>query len=234
MTRTSLLIPASALQVAKSRVALPAPMRRDLAQSLLTHTLTESLSARRVGMVLVITADPVLAEVATALGASVEIERPPYGLNRAVLTGRRRLAKDEPRCDIAVLVSDLPLLDRDELDAAVGEFHAGWRPLVVADRSGRGTTFLMHSRGCMPPTRFGPGSSLAHAQLGYRRARGEVPGLRHDLDTLDDLRTVVAPRPLGNPSSRLAALPFVQLLASRTTLRDPQLAILANACSLTA
>jgi len=192
MSTTSLLIPASALEVAKSRVKLPVPLRRDMAQALLTHTLTESLSARRVGLVLVITADPVLAEVAKALGAQVEIERPPYGLNRAVLTGRRLLADVMPRCDISVLVSDLPLLDRVELDEAVGQFHAGSGPLSVVDKDGRGTTFLMHARGSMPPTRFGPGSAHAHAQLGYRLTRGPFPGLRHDLDTLDDLRTAVS------------------------------------------
>jgi len=199
MTTASVLIPANALRVAKSRVALPASMRRELAQALLTHTLIESLSAQRVGLVLVITADPVLADVAKRLGARVEIEGPPYGLNRAVLTGRRRLASEEPRRDICVLVSDLPLLDREELDEAVDQFYAGSGPLSVVDGSGRGTTFLMHSRGWMPPTRFGPASAIAHAQLGYRLARGEFPGLRHDLDTLDDLRTAVSsPRLLRN------------------------------------
>jgi len=200
VSTASVLIPASALEVAKSRVTLPPTVRRDLAQALLSHTVTEALSARRVGLVLVITADPIMAEVAKGLGARVEIERPPYGLNRAVLTGRRRLADAQPRCHISVLVSDLPLLDREELDEVVGEFHADCDPLSVADRAGRGTTFLMHSRDSMPPTRFGPDSARAHAQLGYQPARGGLPGLRHDLDTMDDLRTALSAAPTSHGS----------------------------------
>jgi 2-phospho-L-lactate guanylyltransferase len=60
-------------------------------------------------------------------------------------------------------------------------------PAFVADMVHTGTTLYTAPLASFLP-RFGPGSRLAHLGSGARELEGAAPGLRCDVDDLDDLR----------------------------------------------
>ncbi|MEV8505513.1 2-phospho-L-lactate guanylyltransferase [Actinoplanes sp. NPDC051475] len=183
------VVPVKRLSAAKSRLrgAVPDAWHEDLALAMVRDTIAAVGACEQVGEVLVVTDDSSAAAAVAALGARVVPDTPTAGLNEAmrfgadvaVGAGRRR----------AVLAGDLPALRPYELGAAL--LSAGSGRSFVADAAGTGTVLLTAGPGTALDPRFGVGSARAHAASGAEPLTGDWPGLRQDVDTAADLRTVL-------------------------------------------
>lgn len=199
----TVVLPLKGGPAAKSRLRGPA----GLATAVALDTLAAALAARRAGDVLVVTGDPALAATAGALGARVVDESVPgAGLPAAVRDGVRAAAPDAP---CAVLLGDLPALTPADLDAALdavaGLLRAGAGAVVVPDADGTGSVLLAAGRPAGLSPAFGPGSAARHEAAGAVRLEADLPRLRRDVDTPDDLAAALA---LGvGPRTRAAARP---------------------------
>ncbi|MCO8271986.1 2-phospho-L-lactate guanylyltransferase [Actinoplanes sp. TRM 88003] len=183
------VMPVKRLGAAKSRLrgAVPAARHGDLALAMVRDTATAVLATPAVAELLVVTDDPVTAEAVAALGARVVPDRPAAGLNEAMRYGADQIAG--PATHRAVLAGDLPALRPHQLDAALAAARPG--RAFVADAAGSGTVLLAVAPGEPLDPRFGLGSAAAHAASGARPLEGDWPGLRQDVDTPADLRTVL-------------------------------------------
>ena len=182
------VIPVKPLDGAKSRLrgAVPDGEHADLALALVRDTVAAVLACPAVRDVLVVTDDPDAARAAAALGARVVPDRPGAGLNAALRFGADAVTGlTRPR---AALAADLPALRPDDLAAALA---LAWRRSFVADAGGSGTVLLAAPAGVPLDPRFGPGSAAAHAASGAQPLTGDWLGLRRDVDTPADLRTVM-------------------------------------------
>ena len=184
------VIPVKSLSAAKSRLrgAVADARHEELALAMVRDTVAAVRACAAVGDVLVVTDDPAAAAAVTALGARAVPDRPAAGLNAAMRFGADVVAGLAHRR--AVLTGDLPALRPAELGAALAE--AGTGRSFVADAAGTGTVLLTAEAGTALDPRFGIGSAGAHTASLARPLDGAWPGLRQDVDTADDLRTVLA------------------------------------------
>lgn len=185
------VVPAKPLRSAKSRLAtLGDEVRRDLVAAFLHDTLTAVLDARSVGPVVVVTDDVVLAGSAAALGA-VSIPDGHTDLNASLVQGAAELLRRTPGVGVLASCADLPALTGADLDAWLAV--AGATPTAfVADAAGVGTTMLRAVTVAGFTPTFGARSRAAHAALGMRDlSEDAAPGLRHDVDTPQDLAALV-------------------------------------------
>lgn len=176
---------------AKTRLQLPREGARQVALHLASSTVRAALTAERVGSVLVVTGDPEIAVDALDAGADVLVEPRPLGMNRAAELGRRHALALAPGSPVCTMVADLPYVRPQDIDRVVAEFCQTGQPLFVADRTGSGTTFLVHGSDHAPGFGFGPSSAVMHGRLGYRESLASPPGLRTDLDSREDLARLV-------------------------------------------
>jgi 2-phospho-L-lactate guanylyltransferase len=209
----TVLIPAKALPEAKSRLA-PASAddaaHRRLVEAIRRDTMNAAACADAVARVLlVVDRGPVPPDSAIVQSAP--------GLNAAVVDAAEQAAQRWPQDGVAVLVGDLPALRPDELTAALrtAEHHPR---AFVADRHGTGTTLLTALPGVELRPSFGPGSATRHA----RDAAGIAAdaGLRHDVDTAEDLRAAVE---IGLGRETAAAI-----APAESTLRSPRRGIMGR------
>lgn len=164
----------------------------ELAHAFYLDTLRAVRATPGVGLVVVVTADPLAASQAGILGAVTVAEQPGgAGAEGAAQRGVDSLAPDTP---VAVLVADLPALRPEELHQALTA--AGrHRRSFVPDRAGSGTTALMARRAAELRPLLGPGSRHRNAAAGaYEIVLPPTGGLRLDVDTRPDL---TAARALG-------------------------------------
>jgi 2-phospho-L-lactate guanylyltransferase len=209
------VIPVKRLGAAKSRLrgAVPTARHQELALAMLRDTAAAALACAEVAELLVVTDDPAAAEAAGALGARVVPDRPDRGLNDAIRYGGDTvagLARNR-----VVLTGDLPALDPAQLAAAL---DAAAVRSYVADAAGTGTTLLAAVRGVALEPSFGAGSAAAHARSGAVPLSGDWPGLRQDVDTAAELRTVLA---LGAGPHTRALLRDLGLAGNGGTSRLP-------------
>lgn len=184
---------------AKSRLAgvLGAGERERLVLAMFADTISAVRQAGTVGPILVVTPDARVARVATRAGALVvaeptepaETAAPEESLNTAY--SRAATLADGSATLVVALQADLPALRPDELDAAIAAAPHGRS--VVVDHTGTGTTALIaRGRSVALDPSFGPGSARRHLDSGaYALAAAAWPGLRTDVDTLDDVRRVI-------------------------------------------
>jgi 2-phospho-L-lactate guanylyltransferase len=176
--RWTVVIPAKGLLDAKSRLLTasvdPAAHRR-LVQAIRDDTLAAARAAEGVARVLVVTDRP---------GEPDALVQSRPGLNGALAEAAEHAARTWPTDAIAALVGDLPALRPDDLTAALRQ-AAGHSRAFVADAAGTGTTLLAVLPGAELQPAFGPGSAARHASAAT--ALEAAPGLRHDVDTADDL-----------------------------------------------
>lgn len=178
------VLPVKRLSLAKTRLsAFGDPVREGLALAFAADVV---IVARSVARVLVVTDDAVAAALLTSLGAEVAPDDPDAGLNPALAHGAELLRADDPWLGVATLSADLPALRSEDLRAALSQVAAHERAFV-ADVAGMGTTLLAAGPGALLQPAFGPGSRAAHLASGARELDAG-PGLRHDVDTPDDLR----------------------------------------------
>src|SRR5699024_2164902 len=140
--------------------------------------------------------DPAATRVAQDLGAFVVVD-PGRGLNAAVRAGLAaavRTGREAARgagpgtTGRAVLLGDLPALRAHELLAALTAC-AAHASAVVPDADGTGTVLLPATVG-LPDPQFGAGSAARHGERATRLEL-DLPGLRRDVDTAEDLTTAL-------------------------------------------
>lgn len=194
--RWTLLVPLRMLPAAKSRLA--ATLHEDehgvLVRAIRTDTLHAAGAAAPVARVVVVTdGDGVHPD------ADVVVVQSAPGLNGALRDGAAHAASHWPADGIAALVGDLPALRPEELAAALAA-AAGHARSFVPDADGTGTTMLAARPGTALDPRFGPGSAARHRATAAALTAG--PGLRHDVDTVEDLHA--ARRHGVGPATRAA------------------------------
>jgi 2-phospho-L-lactate guanylyltransferase len=202
----TVIIPVKRLAVAKSRLrdaAVAATDHEALVLAMALDTVAGALASPVVGRVVLVTADPVVAEEAVLLGAEVLPDVPDAGLNPALAYAasqvrRTGLAGTEP--GVAALTADLPALRGEDLTDALRRaeetaYSLGPRALArsfVADAAGTGTVLLAAPPGAVLEPSFGPGSAAAHEFGGAIALRGPWPSLRRDVDTTANLAEALA------------------------------------------
>lgn len=179
-----MLIPTKALPGAKTRLAAvsadPAAHRR-LVAAIRQDTVAAARAADGVARVVVVTDRGVP-------GDTTFVQRTP-GLNPALEEAAAAATARWPDDGVVALVGDLPALTPAELADALRAAASHPRSFV-ADHAGTGTTLLAALPGVALSPTFGPGSAARHAAVAVALNAG--PGLRHDVDTADDLRAAAA------------------------------------------
>ena len=188
----SVVVPVKRLDAAKTRLGDDhRPSRAALALAFATDCLTALAEASRVTRIVVVSSEPALRPVVSALGVQWLEEVSAAGLNPAAASALTHL--DGP---VAVVVGDLPCLTPSAADLALGLADAV--PLgFISDAAGVGTTMLMahEARRCTP--RFGSRSRARHRSVGFvdlgldtapdRDTARELARARRDVDTEVDL-----------------------------------------------
>lgn len=179
------VVPVKALTHAKTRLMVSDEGRRELALAFALDTLTAVLGCPAVSGVLVVTSDP--AVVCRLRGSAVRLMPDPgAGLTAAVHDGIRAAAAWQPSTRVVVVPADLPCLRADDVTAVLETTRPHER-VFVPDRSGTGTTLLIHPTGPSVRAGYGPGSAARHEALGLRRLQDAPVRARHDVDTVEDL-----------------------------------------------
>jgi len=205
---TVALVPIRSLTGGKTRLAgaLTPDARAALTRRMLTRVVAAALESRTIETVLVISPDLHALELVATLDPKV-VPLPQWsaapGLNGAIEQGRL-WAQSQRAGAYLVLFGDLPLLEADDVKNLVRRDA----PVVIApDRHGAGTNALLLRLGLTapdepdePPFRFGFGEgSYAHHvdeahRLGLEVAVSLTPGTSFDLDTPEDLMTMLGER----------------------------------------
>lgn len=211
--RWTVVVPVKALAVAKTRLALPAPLREELALAMALDVVAAALACPVVTGVVVVSDDPRAVAALPLLGATVVPDEPDAGLNPALEHGAEVAVALHPTAGVAVVSSDLPALRPAELSAALSTADAHVRAFV-SDDAGTGTTLLAVRAPAAAGARvalgaaYGTGSAARHRDSGAADISRPVwAGLRRDVDTLADLAHA---RSLGVGPRTLAVLPRVR------------------------
>jgi 2-phospho-L-lactate guanylyltransferase len=203
------VVPVKRLELAKTRLSSYGEQaRQDLALAFAADVVT---AARQVAEVVVVTDDQRAEALLAALGARVVPDDPDAGLNPALQHGADLLSTDV----VATLSSDLPALRAEDIAEVLDHVTAGAR-VFVPDIVGTGTTLLAAGTGAVLAPAYGPSSRDAHLRSGAHEVVAGV-SLRQDVDTPDDLRTVVA---LGVGAHTRAVLAGLGMAALQGTVRD--------------
>ena len=120
----------------------------------------------------------------STLGAVIVSDEPGAGINPALRHGLAAARSPYPS-RVAALAADLPALRPAELSAALRAAHRHVRAFVT-DSAGTGTTMYAAASIEDFDPRFGSYSAARHA-VDAISLEVEVPSLRRDVDTLDDL-----------------------------------------------
>lgn len=196
------MVPVRALEGAKSRLGdvLDAEERRELVERLLRGTVAAALATLGVRLVLVVSPDPEVLDVALDAGAS-GVRQLTSGLNAGIAEALRDPAASGA-ARVLVLPGDLPGIapfDIAALLAAADAAEPSPRVVVLAtDRHGRGTNALLLQPPDVIEPAFGGDSRAAHRRLAAAAdaAYRETPDvLDMDLDTPDDLLLLESLRP---------------------------------------
>jgi 2-phospho-L-lactate guanylyltransferase len=184
--QVDIAVPVKRFDLAKSRLQVPAELRRELAEAFLVDTLKAAVNCPLVRTVTVVTDDTRAAAAAWRLGVGSFTQRTTDpDLNRDLARYRDSCSGDFP---LAVLLGDLPALTAVELTVALSEC-LGHLAAFAADRRGHGTTMLYSRRATALRPAFGTGSAQAHRAGGAHQLMQVGLGLSQDVDTLNDLRT---------------------------------------------
>lgn len=190
----SLVVPVKPLGQAKSRLKAAAgdALRPALALAFAEDTVAAALACPAVGHVVIVTDDVLAAERLRRLGAETTPDRPGQGLNPALAHGAEVARRARPDAAVAALQADLPTLRAVEL-ARVLEAAREHPRSFLADAAGLGTTLLAVAPQVVLAPRFGGGSRARHRASGAAELLLEgVDSVRHDVDTVQDLRSALA------------------------------------------
>jgi len=181
------------IEHAKSRLAVPDPLRRRLAWTMALDTL--SALCRALPHVLVVSDQPALEARLRRAGLAVEVisESGHVGINSALTRGALRLHA-QGFTSILACVGDLPAL-RPESVARVLDASRSHPRSFVADASGVGTTMLVAHDVELAPQFQGRSAAAHHASgavgLGAEAIGSPVADARCDVDTEADLAAAI-------------------------------------------
>lgn len=162
--------------------------RDALAAAFALDAAAACLATPCVGRVLVVTDDAAFASSLSALGCEAIPDGVADDLNASLVLAASEARRRWPRLVPVALCADLPCLASDELAQALAQEPG--RTRFVADASGRGTTLYTAPADEFDP-QFGVRSAARHADAGAWPVRGELPGLRRDVDDAVDLAEAV-------------------------------------------
>ncbi len=198
--RATAIIPVKRFGAAKRRLLdrLDRPQRAAVVKAMLTDVLDAVARADSIERIIVVTGEGRAERIALALArrskTPLEVMEDPddKGHSEAATLGIIRALSHGTETS-ALLPGDCPLLDPNELDAALGRMSAG-RVAVVPDRHGTGTNALLLAPADAIGPAFGEGSRERHldrARLaGYDAVVEELDSLALDLDTPEDLEAL--------------------------------------------
>jgi 2-phospho-L-lactate/phosphoenolpyruvate guanylyltransferase len=181
------------MEHAKSRLAVPNPLRRRLAWTMALDTL--SALSRALPHVLVVSDQPALEARLRRAGLAVEVisESGHVGINSALTRGALRLHA-QGFTSILACVGDLPAL-RSESVARVFDASRDHPRSFVADASGVGTTMLVAHDVELTPQFQGRSAAAHHASgavsLAAEAIGSPVADARCDVDTEVDLAAAI-------------------------------------------
>lgn len=178
----TVVLPVKHAEAAKSRLVAPRGVDRvALARAIALDSCRAARRCTAVRRVVVVSGDPVVSAAATPLGDVVA--DPGGGLLAAVRSG---LAATRGGTPVAVLLADVPALTPEALQSALLECSR--HPVAfVPDLEGSGTVLLATTGETRLSPAFGPDSAARHAAAGAVRLDLDLPCLRRDVDTWDDL-----------------------------------------------
>jgi len=188
--RTVAILPVKSFGRAKQRLGHAFPDRPALAAAMVADVLDALAAVPSLDGVIVVTAEPIAAEIARGLGASVVHDPAETGQSDAAARGVAAVlgVAGEPAARVLLVPGDCPALDPDEVEALL----ARTAPVVIVpDRHGTGTNALLLSPPDVMTPAFGEGSFARHSRLA--RAAGAEPDVADvrtlglDVDTPDDL-----------------------------------------------
>ena len=199
-----LIVPVKGLDDAKSRLAaaLAPALRARLVLAMLEDVLAAARAAHD-GTLLVVTPDTRYEEIAARVDASL-LRDDGSGYNAAVSCALASPVAREAAAAV-VLPADQARAHPAELRSALAALREA-EVVVIPSRDG-GTGLLgLRPPGAIGPA-FGPRSATRHRALaegaGLALAWLELPSLRHDVDTVDDL--LHGDLPLGPATARFVA-----------------------------
>ena len=204
--RWTVVVPIRAMPSAKTRLAraLSAEDHALVVDAIRADTLATIRAAEGVARIVI---------VGDKDGPDVTLVQRSPGLNGALRDAWTYATQRWPGDGVVALVGDLPALRPAELTAALGQ--ASERPRsFVRDADGTGTTLLAVTQDTPLDPRFGTGSAARHAGSGAVPLDA-APGLRQDVDTIEDLAAAVA---LG-VGDRTASIVGSSLTAQRSPSR---------------
>ncbi|BBY61723.1 2-phospho-L-lactate guanylyltransferase [Mycolicibacterium sarraceniae] len=185
------IIAVKRLQAAKTRLSpvFEAGAREQVVLAMLIDTITAARAVSAVQTITVVTPDDTAAAAARELGAAALFDTTPPTdpdpLNTAVRYAWSNVA--ERTVNTVVLQGDLPALQTDELTEALAQARS-YRRSFVADRHGSGTAALFAFGTALDP-QLGHDSARRHRDSGAVELTGSWPGLRCDIDTVEDLES---------------------------------------------
>jgi 2-phospho-L-lactate/phosphoenolpyruvate guanylyltransferase len=181
------------IEHAKSRLAVPDPLRRRLAWTMALDTL--SALCRALPQVLVVSDQPALEARLRRAGLVVEVisESGHIGMNSALTRGASRLHA-QGFTSIVACVGDLPALQPESVALVLDASRSHPRSFVV-DASGVGTTMLVAHDVELAPQFQGRSAAAHHASgavsLAAEAIGSPVAGARRDVDTEADLAVAI-------------------------------------------
>ena len=196
----AIAIPVKPFGASKSRLAgyLGEDSRRELGLAMLREVLA---AIRGWPLCLMVTADPVAAEVGMQMGC-ILINDETDDLNSAIKVATRS-AVERRASSLLVLPSDVPRVTREE----IATIFTSTAQVAVVESLDGGTNALLRRPPSAIETSFGPHSAAAHetasSNLSFEKLI--LPGLSRDVDSIDDILWLAQqPGPSGDVARRIS------------------------------
>ncbi len=196
------LVPVKSLTLTKQRLkTCLGPDRPGLTMAMLTDVLNALGRSREITQIAVVTADPLVSDIAESRGALVVDEVEAMGMIEALDLGIdaiRRMGGQH----LVILPADVPLVTGPEIDRIVQELQIQRQTRgdnitgIGPSKDRGGTNFLFIDTGRPIPLMYGPGSYVRHKACALEH--GNVPVSLHspvialDIDEKKDLDEFVS------------------------------------------
>jgi 2-phospho-L-lactate/phosphoenolpyruvate guanylyltransferase len=179
--KATAILPVKRFASAKQRLGagLDEERRLALVEAMLRDVLDGIGAARMVERTILVSGEPVAAEIAAAAGATVIADPADEGHPQAALLGIEAAVAARAAC-VALLPGDCPLLQHRELDRLLTGIPDPY-VAIVPDRHGTGTNALVLS----PPTAIRPAFGEGSCERHLEAARSA--GLAHGVERIDSL-----------------------------------------------
>lgn len=201
------IVPVKRLSQAKQRLApvLSRNERAKLARTMLHEVLT-TLCASELAGIMVVTSDPMVANLASLFDARVIHDGIEAGVNVAVQQGLEAL---DPATGALIVPADVPFATAGDLRAIIRELQHN--PVVLAPAiSDGGTNALAMRAPDMIVPKFGEDSYLRHQMQSRAKGLGcgvvNSDGIGRDIDRPQDLVAPIATRKYSLTAALLAEL----------------------------